>query len=79
MTIWSILQPLEIFYAHLVYFEVIWYIFPRFGILDQEKSGNPGADASRQRCSLGSDVERKLFVIFFAKYQICENVVVNKT
>jgi hypothetical protein len=21
---------------------VIWYIFPRFGILDQEKSGNPG-------------------------------------
>jgi hypothetical protein len=27
---------------HLVYFVVIWYIFPRFGILDQEKSGNPG-------------------------------------
>jgi hypothetical protein len=24
----------------LVYFVVIWYIFPRFGILDQEKSGN---------------------------------------
>jgi hypothetical protein len=22
---------------------VIWYIFPRFGILDQEKSGNPGS------------------------------------
>jgi hypothetical protein len=33
MTIWSILRP-------LVYFVVIWYIFPRFGILDQEKSGN---------------------------------------
>jgi hypothetical protein len=25
------------------YFVVIWYIFPRFGILDQEKSGNPGS------------------------------------
>jgi hypothetical protein len=28
MTIWSIFQPLEIFYGHLVYFLVIWYIFP---------------------------------------------------
>jgi hypothetical protein len=25
----------------LVYFVVIWYFFPCFGILDQEKSGNP--------------------------------------
>jgi hypothetical protein len=41
MTIRSILRPLEIFYGRLVYFVVIWYIFPRFGILDQEKSGNP--------------------------------------
>jgi hypothetical protein len=41
MTIRSILRPLEIFYGHLVYFVVIWYIFPRFGILDQEKYGNP--------------------------------------
>jgi hypothetical protein len=32
---------LEIFYCHLVYFVVIWYMFPSFGILDQEKSGNP--------------------------------------
>jgi hypothetical protein len=42
-------------YGHLEYFTVIWliiwlfgyvvviwYIFPRFGILHQEKSGNPG-------------------------------------
>jgi hypothetical protein len=42
MTIWPILQPLEIFYGHLRYFVAFWYIFPRFGILDQEKSGNPG-------------------------------------
>jgi hypothetical protein len=41
MTIWSILRPLEIFYGHLVNYVVIWYIFLRFGILDQEKSGNP--------------------------------------
>jgi hypothetical protein len=31
---------LEIFYSHLVYFVVIWYIFPRLGILYLEKSGN---------------------------------------
>jgi hypothetical protein len=41
MTIWSILRPLEIFYGHLVFFVVICYISPRFGILYQEKSGNP--------------------------------------
>jgi hypothetical protein len=44
MTIWSILRPLKIFYGHLVYFVVIWYIFPPLGILDQEKSGNPNYD-----------------------------------
>jgi hypothetical protein len=47
MTIWSILGPLEIFYGHLVHVVVIWYIFPRFGILDQEKSGNPAPVAQR--------------------------------
>jgi hypothetical protein len=31
--------------GHLVYFAVIWYTFPNFGILDQEKSGNPGHSA----------------------------------
>jgi hypothetical protein len=41
MTIWSSLRPLEVFNGHLVYFVVIWYIFPRFGMLYQEKSGNP--------------------------------------
>jgi hypothetical protein len=28
-----------IYFCHLVYFEVIWYIFTHFGILYQEKSG----------------------------------------
>jgi hypothetical protein len=41
ISIRSILWLLEIFYGHLVYFVVIWNMFPRFGILDQEKSGNP--------------------------------------
>jgi hypothetical protein len=35
------LRQLEIFFGLLVYFVVIWYIFPGFGILYQEKSGNP--------------------------------------
>jgi hypothetical protein len=26
--IWSILRPFDIFYDHLLYFVVIWYIFP---------------------------------------------------
>jgi hypothetical protein len=32
---------IRIFCGHLVYFRVIWYIFPRFEMLYQEKSGNP--------------------------------------
>jgi hypothetical protein len=42
MDIWSILQPFGILYGHLVYVMVICYIFPHFGKLYQEKSGNPG-------------------------------------
>jgi hypothetical protein len=30
-----------------MYFVVIWYISPRFGILYQEKSGNPGLLSGR--------------------------------
>jgi hypothetical protein len=43
MTIWSVLLPKVTFYVHLVHFVVIWYIFPRFGMLYREKSGNPGS------------------------------------
>jgi hypothetical protein len=32
-----------LFYSHLVFFEDLWYIFSRFGVLYQEKSGNPGS------------------------------------
>jgi hypothetical protein len=41
MAIGSTLRQFGIFCGHLVYFMVIWYIFPRLGILYQEKSGNP--------------------------------------
>jgi hypothetical protein len=54
MAIWYILWPFGIFYGHLVYFMAVWYIlwpfgifyghlvyFPHFGLLYQEKSGNP--------------------------------------
>jgi hypothetical protein len=43
---WYILRQLGIFYGHLVYFVAIWYIlwpfgiFFRFGMSNQEKSGN---------------------------------------
>jgi hypothetical protein len=48
MAIWSILRHF-FYFIHdiLVYVMVIWYIFPRFGLLYQEKSGNPASD-SRQ-------------------------------
>jgi hypothetical protein len=37
MAIWCILWLFGMFYGH---FMVIWYIFPRFGILCPEKSGS---------------------------------------
>jgi hypothetical protein len=46
------MEDVGVFYGHLVYFAAIWYIlwiflaisyiFPHFGMLYQEKSGNPG-------------------------------------
>jgi hypothetical protein len=54
------MENLGIFYDHLVYFtaignilspfgifcvNLVWYISPRFGILYQEKSGNPATHA----------------------------------
>jgi hypothetical protein len=41
MDIQSISQQFDIFYGHLAHFVVMWYIFPRFGMLYQEESGNP--------------------------------------
>jgi hypothetical protein len=41
MVIWSISLPFEIFHGHLVYFVAILVYFSNFGMLYQEKSGNP--------------------------------------
>jgi hypothetical protein len=54
-----ITENVGIFYGHFEYFTAIWYYlwpfgtvvvicynFPRFGIMCQEKSGNPGGDRS---------------------------------
>jgi hypothetical protein len=41
MTIWYIIWPI----GNLV---VFWYIFPLFGILYHEKSGNPGYSRERR-------------------------------
>jgi hypothetical protein len=44
---WSILWPFGLFYGHLLYFVTVVFIlllfgiFFRFGLLHQEKSGNP--------------------------------------
>jgi hypothetical protein len=38
----NILLIFGICYEHLVHFVFIWYFFPGFGIMYQEKSGNPG-------------------------------------
>jgi hypothetical protein len=45
MAIWSILRPFGIFCGYLVYFMVICYIFPRYGMRYLEKSGNPNPSA----------------------------------
>jgi hypothetical protein len=37
---WFILQPFGIFHGYLLNFVVVCYIFPVFGMLYEEKSGN---------------------------------------
>jgi hypothetical protein len=49
MVIWSILLPFRILYDHLVYFVVIWVHFSRFGMLYQEKSGNPAIKRKKRQ------------------------------
>jgi hypothetical protein len=44
MAIWFILGTFGLFCSHLLQSIVIWYIFPRFGKLRQEKSGKPALE-----------------------------------
>jgi hypothetical protein len=46
MVIRSIFLQVGIFYGHFVWYVVIRYISPRFGMWQQEKSGNPGLGPS---------------------------------
>jgi hypothetical protein len=50
MVLWSILRPFENFCGHLVNFIVIWWIFSRFGMFYQEKSGNPATQSDTPPC-----------------------------
>jgi hypothetical protein len=43
--IWYTLWTFGKFCGHSVYYVVIWYIFPHFVVLYQEKSGNPAMNA----------------------------------
>jgi hypothetical protein len=50
MAIWNISWRFGIVYDHLVHFVFIWNIFSGFGIMHQEKSGNP--DGSLEKPSM---------------------------
>jgi hypothetical protein len=64
MDISYILLPSGTFYGHLVYFVALLVYFFRFGILHQEKSGNP----AKETCSSsGARVTRR----------VCEQIVQN--
>jgi hypothetical protein len=45
----STLWPNSMFCGYLAHFVVIWYIFPRFGMFNREKSGNPGSRTTWRR------------------------------
>jgi hypothetical protein len=59
LSIWNSLRKLGIFYLlHLLQFVVIWYIFPRFGMLRRANSGNPGR-ATQTRDSFDPTIDRQ--------------------
>jgi hypothetical protein len=49
LAILVVLRQFGVFYLHWEYFVVIWYIFSHFGMLQQEKSGNPGRGAISEK------------------------------
>jgi hypothetical protein len=53
-----------VFYGHWKYFMALWYISPRFGMLYQEKSGNPGKYPDLYLC-IG---QPRAPVVFFTEY-----------
>jgi hypothetical protein len=61
-----------------VYFVLIWYIFSRFGILFQEKSGNPAMDPSPRKSKVdfsnekGEEMPTFIFRIHLEHFSISE-------
>jgi hypothetical protein len=55
MAIWNILRLFSTFYGHFGNLVAIWYIFPRFGVLCQEKSGNTKTEDSSENAFLGKE------------------------
>jgi hypothetical protein len=69
MAISNISRTFGIFKDHMVHFVFIWYIFSGFGIINQEKSGNPTFDV---RCQSQKQTETKFFFLlsFFVSSSI---------
>jgi hypothetical protein len=71
MNIRPTLQPVDIFYDHMVHFVAIGYRFLRFGMLHQEKSGNPALEtmdpAPLHRDRLGNHLVHR----FYLKNLVC--------
>jgi hypothetical protein len=59
MAIWNILPTFGIFYDHLVHIVLIWYISSVFGIMHQEKSGNPD-----RKQTVSMRVNQRSFIIW---------------
>jgi hypothetical protein len=55
-------------YGPLVYLVAIWYVYPPFGLLYQETSGNPRTDQKIRRVPTYKRIGKKLFLssIFFS-------------
>jgi hypothetical protein len=85
---------LHTYYGHLAYFKAIWYIlrsffyiFPRFGMLYQEKSGSPGQtlkhDLLRKMCVRYDEIHRLAHqgcqIFLSTTYQNWKNIQNNHT
>jgi hypothetical protein len=77
MIIWYILCPFGTFCVHLVHFVSIWYIFFGFGIMYQEKSGNP--DYIRQRpgtMTHSGCCDNTIFVLNFFREKFSDHILI---
>jgi hypothetical protein len=54
LAIWYVLRQFGTFCGYFGNLVAIWYISPNFGILRQEKSGNPGGDIIERRTCTSS-------------------------